>query len=530
MAAEPPQRPPTPPAPPAAPRPSSPPSRPPPRAVRDTPAPPLGPPEENPDQAPDSVPTRGGRLGTVPLRPLIDIAQAGLTLTVEREAGKSVERVLVHEGDVVRIGTHASNDLVLDDPSVSRFHCRIVPDAGPPAGWRVEDSGSLNGTRLQDLRILGAVLPGEATLSLGQSVIRIVASAPAGRTLVPMMPSFGALTGTGRAMRKLFALLEKVAASDINCFIYGENGTGKELVATEIVQRGPRATKPFVVVDCGAISPNLVESELFGHVRGAFTGADRDRIGAFEAADGGTVFLDEIGELPIGVQPKLLRALEQREIRRVGETGTRKVNVRVISATNRDLEREVNKGTFREDLYFRIAVITVRVPPLRDRAEDLPHLIRAFLKLLDAKDSEHLFPTEVMEELARHEWPGNVRELRNYVERSVVLQTARMSLPPPSMSSGSGSGGGAAAGAGGKAAEVDVTVPFKVAKDSLIDGFERAYLRGILEAAGGNMTKAARMAGIDRMYLHRLVQKHGTRDQLSSVAEPASAQQRKPVE
>jgi DNA-binding NtrC family response regulator len=492
--------------------------------VRDTPAPPLGPPEEATDPVPDSTPSRGGRLGTVPLRPLIDIAQAVLTLTVEREAGKVTERTLVHEGDVCRIGTHASNDLVLDDPSVSRFHCRIVPDA---AGWRIEDSGSLNGTRLQELRILGAMLPPEAVLSLGQSVIRIAPTAPAGRTLVPMMPSFGALTGTGRAMRKLFALLEKVAASDINCFIYGQNGTGKELVATEIVQRGPRANKPFVVVDCGAISPNLVESELFGHVRGAFTGADRDRIGAFEAADGGTVFLDEIGELPIGVQPKLLRALEQREIRRVGETATRKVNVRVISATNRDLEREVNKGTFREDLYFRIAVITVRVPPLRDRVEDLPHLIRAFLTLLDAKHSEHLFPPEVMEELARHEWPGNVRELRNYVERSVVLQTARMSLPPPSSSVGMG-----AAGAAGRSSDVDVTVPFKVAKDALIDGFERAYLRGILEAAGGNMTKAARMAGIDRMYLHRLVQKHGTRDQLSSSAgaEPSSAQQRKPVE
>jgi transcriptional regulator with GAF, ATPase, and Fis domain len=475
------------------------------------------------------MPSRGGRLGTVPLRPLIDIGQPGLTLIVERESGKVVERTLVHEGDVCRIGTHASNDLVLDDPSVSRFHCRIVPDA---AGWRIEDSGSLNGTRLQELRILGAVLPAEAVLSLGQSVIRIVASAPAGKTLVPMMPSFGALTGTGRAMRKLFAMLEKVAASDINCFIYGENGTGKELVATEIVQRGVRANKPFVVVDCGAISPNLVESELFGHVRGAFTGADRDRVGAFEAADGGTVFLDEIGELPIGVQPKLLRALEQREIRRVGETSTRKVNVRVISATNRDLEREVNKGTFREDLYFRIAVITVRVPPLRDRAEDLPHLIRAFLTLLGANDSEHLFPPEVMEELARHEWPGNVRELRNYVERSVVLQTARMSMPPPSTSSGGTGAAGALGNAAAKSGEVDVTIPFKVAKDNLIDGFERAYLRGILEAAGGNMTKAARMAGIDRMYLHRLVQKHGTRDQLTSSAgaEPSSAQQRKPVE
>ncbi len=481
-------------------------------------APPLGPsePSADPLDAPETPRSASAHLGTVPLRPLIDIAQPGLTLIVETEAGQVVTRTLEHEGDVCRIGTHPSNDLTLEDPAVSRFHCRLVPD---PLGWRVEDSGSLNGTHLADLRVNSAVLPPEAVLSIGQSVVRIRATGSGGKILVPMMPSFGTLTGTGREMRKLFAMLEKVAASDINCFIHGESGTGKELVATEIVQRGVRADKPFVVVDCGAISPNLVESELFGHVRGAFTGADRDRVGAFEAADGGTVFLDEIGELPLAVQPKLLRALEQREIRRVGETHTRKVNVRVISATNRDLERDVNNGTFRGDLYFRIAVITVRVPPLRARLEDLPHLIRAFLAALDALASEHLFPPEVIEELAKHEWPGNVRELRNYVERSTVLQTGRLSVPPPSRATLSGA-----------PSEIDVRVPFKVAKEGLIEGFERAYVAAVLEAAGGNMTKAARMAGIDRMYLHRLVQKLGTRDQLSSSSDPSSAQQRKPVE
>jgi DNA-binding NtrC family response regulator len=435
----------------------------------------------------------------------MDVGLPRLTLIVESEAGNPVARTVVHEGDVTRIGTHPSNDLTLEDAAVSRFHCRIVPD---PMGWRVEDSGSLNGTRLQDLVIHSAVLPKEAVLTLGQSIIR-VRSGEVGKALVPQMPNFGALTGTGRAMQKLFALLEKVAASDINCFIHGESGAGKELVATEIVQRGARADKPFVVVDCGAISPSLVESELFGHVRGAFTGADRDRVGAFEAADGGTVFLDEIGELPLEVQPKLLRALEQREIRRVGETKTRKVNVRVISATNRDLEREVNKGTFRGDLYFRLAVITVRVPSLRERPEDLPHLISNFLAALGAEDNMHLFPPEVIADLQKHEWPGNVRELRNYVERSVVLQTARMSVPagPPSAIAGPRSLG---------ATTVDPHVPFKVAKDALIEGFERSYLRAVLEACGGNLTKAARMAGIDRMDLHRLVQKHGTRDQLAS--------------
>jgi DNA-binding NtrC family response regulator len=221
------------------------------------------------------------------------------------------------------------------------------------------------------------------------------------------------------------------------------------------------------------------------------------------------------------VQPKLLRALEQREIRRVGETKPRKVNVRVISATNRDLEREVNKGTFRGDLYFRIAVITVRVPPLRERLEDLPHLIRAFLKQLGAESSESLFGPEVLAELATHEWPGNVRELRNYVERSIVLQTARISLAPSA---------GTPVAPVMNPANVDVNIPYKVAKEALVDSFERAYVRAVIAACNGNMTKAARMAGIDRMYLHRLVQKHGRGDQMSSDAEPTSAQQRKPVE
>jgi DNA-binding NtrC family response regulator len=460
-----------------------------------------------------------GGFATTPLRPLIDIAQPGLMLVIEAENGSASSRTIAHEGDACRIGTHPSNDITLEDPAVSRFHCRIVPDRD---GWRVEDSGSLNGTHVQGLNVRSALLPPNATLAIGNSVIRVQPATPSEKTLVPMMPSFGALTGTGKAMRKLFALLEKVAASEINCFIHGESGTGKELVATEIVQRGVRADKPFIVVDCGAISPNLVESELFGHVRGAFTGADRDRVGAFEAAEGGTVFLDEIGELPLEVQPKLLRALEQREIRRVGETKARKVNVRVISATNRDLEREVNKGSFRGDLYFRIAVITVRVPPLRERTEDLPHLISAFLAQLDASESEALFGAPVLAELATHEWPGNVRELRNYVERSIVLQTARLSmlpsagpLNPPTVTA---------------PGVVDVNVPYKVAKEALIDTFERGYVRAVIAACKGNMTKAARMAGIDRMYLHRLVQKHG-RDQLSSAeVDAASAQQRKPVE
>jgi DNA-binding NtrC family response regulator len=422
-----------------------------------------------------------------------------LTLQVEREGGIGTQRAVVHDGDVCKIGSHASNDVVLRDPMVSRFHCRLVRENGQ---WTLRDSGSMNGTTLNGVRLRDGDVGTEGVLSIGDSIVRVRSGAPAKEDFVPMMPSFGALVGTSLPMRRMFALLDKIAQSDINVLIEGESGTGKELVATEIMQRSARAEKPFVVVDCGAISPNLVESELFGHVRGAFTGADRDRVGAFEAADGGTVFLDEIGELPLELQPKLLRALEAREIRRVGETKPRRVNVRVISATNRDLEREVNKGRFREDLYFRLAVISTRVPPLRERLDDLLILIRTFLSHLGVAEEERLFPASVLQEMAKHDWPGNVRELRNYVERSVVLQSANLTLRR---------GAGGVTSTQGPANGIDLSVPFRLAKDAVIDSFERSYLSQLLEAAGGNMSKAARMAGMDRMYLHRLVQKHGLR-------------------
>lgn len=427
------------------------------------------------------------------------IAVPRISLAVEREGGMQVQRMLLHDGDLCKIGSHASNDLVLRDPMVSRFHCRLVREDGL---WRLRDSGSMNGTKLDGVRVRDADIVDGGVLVMGDSIVRLRAGAPQKEDVVPVLPSFGALVGTSLPMRRLFGLLGKIAESDINVLIEGESGTGKELVATEIVQRGSRADKPFVVVDCGAISPSLVESELFGHVRGAFTGADRERMGAFEAADGGTVFLDEIGELPLELQPKLLRALEAREIRRVGESRARRVNVRVISATNRDLEREVNKGRFREDLYFRLAVISARLPPLRERRDDLLILVRTFLQQLGTPEEERLFPAQVLVDMSRHDWPGNVRELRNYVERSVVLQSATATLCR---------GQGAGPSMGGLAGAIDLTVPFRIAKDGVIDSFERSYLSQLLEAAGGNMSKAARMAGMDRMYLHRLVQKHGLR-------------------
>ncbi len=442
------------------------------------------------------------------MRALSDtVALPRLTLTVERENGVVAHRALVHDGETCRIGTHASNDLVLGDPSVSRFHCRLVLEEG---AWRVKDTGSLNGTRIDGITLRDADLPAESVLRVGDSAVRVrtTDSDDEAHQLVTLVPSFGAIVGTSLPMRKLFATLDKISQSEINVLIQGESGTGKELVATEIVNRGLRADKPFVIVDCGAISPALVESELFGHVRGAFTGADRERIGAFEAADGGTVFLDEIGELPLELQPKLLRALEAREIRRVGEVKARKVNVRVISATNRELEREVNRGRFREDLYFRIAVLGVRVPSLRERGDDLLLLVRSFLANLGVPEEERLFPAEVIAEMRLHDWPGNVRELRNYVERSVVLQSASPAsgdeLGPASLSPSNAP------------PPIDVNIPYRLAKDAAVDTFERAYLAALLEHAAGNMSRAARTAGMDRMYLHRLVQKHNLRGGSSS--------------
>lgn len=416
-----------------------------------------------------------------------------LELTVERESGKPVARRVSLEGDLLRVGSHESNDLVVDDPRVSRFHCQLTRG---PVAWSVRDLGSLNGTKIAGVSVRDADLPlPECRLSVGDSLIVVRELTSQTTEDLPQKVSFGGLYGKSPAMRRLFGVLTKVAKTEATVLIEGETGTGKEVVAHEIVQHGSRKAAPFVVVDCGAIPPNLIESELFGHAKGAFTGADHARIGAFEAANGGTVFLDEVGELPLDMQPKLLRALAEREIRRMGETQTRSVNVRVIAATNRRLEREVNAGRFREDLYFRLAVLTVRLPPLRDREGDVPLLVDAFVSELSAEDKRGMFDEARLSEMQAHAWPGNVRELRNYVERLLFAEAE--SLSPPSSSNAV------------ESAPADVEVPFKVAKDRLVTDFERRYLAAVLAWAEGNVSRAARKARLDRMYVHRLLQHHG---------------------
>ena len=356
-----------------------------------------------PTQDPEGEPPGGRALHTTP-RFAEPTHVPRIEASVEIEAGKPVQRKAILEADVLRIGSHPSNDLVLDDRMVSRFHCRLTRGA---RAWRITDNESLNGTKVAGIVVRDAdLLMPECRIELGDSVIVV---REAGQKSVPPLGqsiSFGSLYGASQAMRKLYDALQRVARTDATVLIEGESGTGKELITAEIVRRGPRSGKPFVVVDCGSIAPTLVESELFGHARGSFTGADRQRIGAFEAADGGTVFLDEIGELPHEMQPKLLRVLETGEIRRMGENQLRKVDVRVIAATNRQLEREVNQGRFREDLFFRLSVVTVRVPPLRERREDIPLLVDTFLASLEAMDKRHLFTPDVLEVMAKHDWPG----------------------------------------------------------------------------------------------------------------------------
>ncbi|MDB4941655.1 MAG: Response regulator of zinc sigma-54-dependent two-component system [Labilithrix sp.] len=441
-----------------------------------------------------------------------------LQVMVERVGGEDASVTHVFDGEVCRIGSHESNDLVLADKTISRFHCRIAREGNT---WRLTDAGSRNGTRLDGVKVLAAEIDKEALVVLGDSTLRVTPLSRGHVSRVVAAKQFGSIVGASGAMQRLFAVLERVAASEIDVLVTGESGTGKELVATELVQRGSRADAPVVVVDCGSISPSLVESELFGHVRGAFTGADRDREGAFEAADGGTLFLDEIGELPLELQPKLLRALEAREVRRVGQTKMRRIDVRVIAATNRDLEREVNRGRFREDLYYRLAKVSVRVPPLRDRLEDIPLLVRGFLASLGVRDASRLFSPPVIEEMQLHDWPGNVRELKNYVERSIVLDD----VPPPSRKSGTMRALGAPIDAPTPDARLELSgeaepprsvappgdMPFRLAKEAAVAAFEKAYLGPLLERCNGNVSQAARAAKMDRMYLHQLAQKYGFR-------------------
>jgi DNA-binding NtrC family response regulator len=395
------------------------------------------------------------------------------------------------KGDRAVIGVGASCNMVLSDETVSRFHCEITLARGRPF---LVDLGSRNGTLVDGVQVVQAFVPPTALLRLGRTTVRFESEDHEVEIPISSRNRFGGMVGRAPVMRAVFALMERAAESDATVLLEGETGTGKEAAARAMHGESARKDGPFIVVDCGAVPPDLLESELFGHEKGAFTGATQSRTGAFEAASGGTLFLDEIGELSLDLQPKLLRAIERREIKRVGTNSYLPVDVRLVAATNRDLRDEVNGRRFRSDLYYRLAVLEIRLPPLRERIEDLLPLrdeILAQLGLLDSPELQPLIRSLPLQVLSRHSWPGNVRELRNYLERCLVLRSAA-GLPDA---------------AGDQRAGGDALLPLRAARDR----WQREYLQDLLTRTGDNVAAAARAAGVDRIHLYRLLRKHGLR-------------------
>jgi len=417
------------------------------------------------------------------------------TLAVEVLSGPDAGATATAGDEALSVGTAQTNALRLGDRTVSRYHVELTP---VPEGVRVRDLGSTNGTRAGAVRIVDAVVPAGTTLTVGDTTLRVADAGESERELIGGEGLAG-LRGRTPAMRELLAKLERVAARDIGVLLTGESGTGKELAARGLHELGPRAGGPFVTVDCGALAPTLVASELFGHERGAFTGADAQRAGAFEQADGGTLFLDEVGELPSNLQSALLGVLERRRFKRLGSSQEITVDVRVVSATHRDLREDVNADRFRLDLFYRLAVVTLRMPPLRERVDDIPLLVEHFLRDLGEDAPLDAFLSEpALQMLRAHRWPGNVRELRNWVEAALAMGEA------PELGPAGVTGGADPIGAG-------LELPYKQARGALIDQFERRYLTRLMERADGNVSKAARIAKMNRSHLNDLLRRHDLR-------------------
>jgi DNA-binding NtrC family response regulator len=389
------------------------------------------------------------------------------------------------------VGAGESADLILDDKAVSRTHVELTL---VPEGVAVRDLGSRNGTFYLGQRVERMVLSPGSRITIGSAEIAIDADVAAIGDGGADNNAYGGLLGDSAPMRRLFAILRRLEGALVNVLVQGESGVGKELIARAIHEGSQLSDGPLLVVNGGAIGKELVLSELFGHKKGAFTGATDARIGAFEAAHGGTLFLDEVGELPLEVQPVLLRALESGEIKPLGGNDTKTVKVRIVAATNRDLKEEVSEGRFREDLYYRLAVVTLKVPPLRDRLDDVPLLAAAFANQAGAGD----LPREVVQQLTARRWPGNARELKNAVLAHLAIGT----LPDSDV---------APAGLIEMALRqsVDTDVSYQDQKEAFLALFSRVYFEALLERAGGNQSEAARIGGIERSYLRKLLEKYG---------------------
>ena len=391
--------------------------------------------------------------------------------------------------DRAALGTAPDNEIVLHDPMVSRYHLELR--AGDD-GVELRDLGSLNGTFAAGVRVRDAVIPPGSRLVLGSTTLVVE---DAGTAVAPdgTVANIATIVGDSLAIGEIALQIAQLAASQVSTLIHGETGTGKELVAHAIHELGPRASGPFVVVDCGSLPATLIASELFGHDRGAFTGADQRHVGAFERADGGTLFLDEIGELPLAVQPVLLGVLERRKFRRVGGQKDVATDVRIIAATNRDLRAEANRGTFRPDLYFRLAVVRVVIPPLRERREDIEPLVAHFVEqITGSNDLAPYFSAVTLDALRAHPWTGNVRELRNVIEAALALGQVELDTT--------------------SAAHHGLDqLSYREARAAALGSFERDFLGRLLAGCAGNASEAARRARMDRPYLLTLLRRHDLR-------------------
>jgi transcriptional regulator with GAF, ATPase, and Fis domain len=418
------------------------------------------------------------------------------------------------EKERVTVGRSRIAELQLTDLAVSGTHFEIEAQEG---GYMLRDLDSTNGTFVGDVKVREAWLMPEQSVRVGQSVLRFEALNSSVDIAASGSDSFHELVGRSLKMREIFALLERVANTDLTVLVRGETGTGKELVARALHRSSPRMSQPMVVQDCSAIPRDLVESTLFGHEKGSFTGAVDRKLGCFEQAQGGTIFLDEVGELDLSLQPKLLRILENRTLKRVGGTREIPVDVRVVAATNRDLRKMVSQGSFREDLYYRLSVVTVELPSLRERRDDIPLLVRRFLDQMAERRGDDV-PFEVVGEamarLVAHDWPGNVRELRNTIDRASSLASTRTLGISDLMPLSGGAFPSAPRPLGATAELVAQGVPFKDAKQRVIDQFEEAYLRALLERHEDNVTRSAQAAGLTRYHLRELAKRYGIRGDL----------------
>ena len=440
---------------------------------------------------------------------ILELPRCALVILSGDERGR--EKVI--EGDLFRIGKSKENQLVLNDETVSRAHCEIVRER---RGYLLRDLGSTNGTLLDGAEIKEAWLKPGAVITVGKVELKVRPYSERIEILPSDSTTYGEAVGRSVAMRSVFGLLERLGPTDATVLIGGETGTGKDVLARAIHGSSPRGKGPFIVVDCGAVVGSLIESELFGHEKGAFTGASASRQGAFELAHKGTLFLDEIGELPLDLQPKLLRVLETRKFRRVGGNQNRSVDIRIIAATKRNLKMEVERGKFREDLYFRLCVVPIDLPPLRERREDIAALVETLLERIAESDPSGTTPTKVgqrtLDALAAHDWPGNVRELRNVLERAAYLSRAtgqdEVSLGMLPFA-GSAPAPEASDPADALSPEFERGKSYRDTKAEWEALFERRYVTWLLEQSEGNISAAARAADMDRKYLHKLVRKHG---------------------